>query len=111
MNLANDTRNSDDRKLRFKATILYGIGELATNIGSGEGAHFCKTFLSGLTEICMQIILLMATDIEHFAKHGKRTTVSIEDVKLYARRNSHLLTQLTMEIITIKQSKQNYEKY
>ena len=100
-----------DEKLRFKATLLYGIGEFSSSLGSGKGIQFCSKFLTGLTEISMQIIMLLATDLEKFSKHAKRTTVSVDDVKLYSRRNCALLAQLSMEIISIKQLKQYYKRF
>ncbi|XP_078413918.1 centromere protein S isoform X2 [Cetorhinus maximus] len=36
-----------------------------------------------------------ATDLELFAKHGKRTTVNTDDVKLLARRSKALLNFIT----------------
>ena len=104
--LSFDIRLPDDKRLLIKDTLLHGIGELSSYLEPREATYFCKRFLSGLTEISVQFIMLLANDLEQFSKHGKRTTISLDDVKLFARRNSFLLSQLSMEIVVIKRRNQ-----
>ncbi len=40
---------------------------------------------------------IISSDLELFAKHAKRTTVSMEDVRLCSRRNSFLSKHITSQ--------------
>mmetsp|Transcript_42186 Transcript_42186/g.112582 ORF Transcript_42186/g.112582 Transcript_42186/m.112582 type:complete len:103 (-) Transcript_42186:510-818(-) len=42
--------------------------------------------ISTLTEVLFRYSKSVASDLKHFAKHGKRTVISCDDVKLLARK-------------------------
>ncbi|CEP19315.1 hypothetical protein [Parasitella parasitica] len=49
-----------------------------------------EAFVASLAEMLMTQMQTMATDLEAFAIHGKRATITMEDVKLCSRRNDSL---------------------
>ncbi|EGF80430.1 hypothetical protein BATDEDRAFT_24998 [Batrachochytrium dendrobatidis JAM81] len=44
-------------------------------------------FVYALGEVVVRHAELMGADLESFAKHAKRSVISVDDVKLFARRN------------------------
>ncbi|KAJ1344661.1 hypothetical protein BSLG_000184 [Batrachochytrium salamandrivorans] len=51
-------------------------------------------FVYAVSELVVKFAGLMGSDLESFSRHGKRTVVSAEDVKLFARRNPRLLEMI-----------------
>ncbi|CAK4086561.1 unnamed protein product [Aphanomyces euteiches] len=47
-----------------------------------------------LTEVAMKQLELVAYDVQHFAHHAGRRTISPEDILLCARRQMNLMSQL-----------------
>ncbi|VDP90406.1 unnamed protein product [Echinostoma caproni] len=47
-----------------------------------------------LTELVFRYHQVLATDLECFAKHAKRTTITVDDVLCFARRNPQLVQAL-----------------
>ncbi|KAG2225422.1 hypothetical protein INT45_010058, partial [Circinella minor] len=72
------------------------IWEAVNQIAQQEAAKIGKTvsteFVASLADIVYSQAETMATDLEAFARHGKRSTISMEDVKLCARRNDGLVS-------------------
>ncbi|CAO3632369.1 unnamed protein product [Mucor hiemalis] len=52
-------------------------------------------FTASLAEILYSQMITMANNLESFASHGKRSVISMEDVKLCARRNDSLHELIT----------------
>ncbi|ETV94412.1 hypothetical protein H310_12041 [Aphanomyces invadans] len=50
--------------------------------------------LQVLTEVAMKQLELVAHDLQHFARHAGRRTISPEDVMLVARRQAGLVQKL-----------------
>ena len=53
---------------------------------------FDKGVIAALGSIAFQHLQQAGSDLEAFAKHGKRTTVQTEDVKLLVRRNQGVVS-------------------
>jgi len=51
-----------------------------------------------LTEVVFKQSETLALDLEQFARHGKRTVISAEDVRLCGRRNEAVVEALDREI-------------
>lgn len=49
-----------------------------------------------LTDITIEKSSLIAKDLEHFAKHGKRQTVNSDDIKLLCRHNPDLVNNINI---------------
>jgi len=83
-----------DTKQKLKAAIHYFLGKIAEKeLGETrlEGIeNISKQTVAVLTEFIYDYAENLGSDLESFAKHAKRTTVSQEDVKLCARKNEAL---------------------
>ncbi len=73
------------------------VGEVCKEVGESEDATFSRELVAILTETTFKQSELLSSDLELFAKHAKRTTVSMEDVRLCSRRNSFLSKHITSQ--------------
>ncbi|GCC34149.1 hypothetical protein chiPu_0012622 [Chiloscyllium punctatum] len=90
--LAGDqTDLGEDSKYRLRAAVHYTVGCLCEEVGVDKGTEFSKQTIAALAETTFRQCENFATDLELFAKHGKRTTVNTDDVKLLARRSKALV--------------------
>ncbi|XP_060708392.1 centromere protein S [Hemiscyllium ocellatum] len=80
---------------RLRAAVHYTVGCLCEEVGEDKGTEFSKQTIAALAETTFRQCENFATDLELFAKHGKRTTVNTDDVKLLARRSKALLNFIT----------------
>lgn len=72
---------------------LFGIFKFAASVLTGRrlGVGVTKPAKSIIAQLISGYVALLATDLEAFAHHGKRSTVSTDDVRLCARRNPSLV--------------------
>ncbi|NXN96446.1 CENPS protein, partial [Rhinopomastus cyanomelas] len=80
---------------RLKAAVHYTVGCLCGDVAEDKNVHFSKQTIAAISEITFRQCDIFAKDLEMFARHAKRSTVTIEDVKLLARRSSSLLKYIT----------------
>ncbi|XP_030363675.1 centromere protein S [Strigops habroptila] len=80
---------------RLKAAVHYTVGCLCEEVAEERDVQFSKQTIAAITEITFRQCETFAKDLEVFARHAKRSTVTIEDVKLLARRSSSLLRYIT----------------
>uniref|UniRef100_UPI00398F44CC centromere protein S n=1 Tax=Pristiophorus japonicus TaxID=55135 RepID=UPI00398F44CC len=76
---------------RLRAAVHYTVGCLCQEVGEDKQIEFSKQTIAAIAETTFRQCENFATDLELFAKHGKRTTVNTDDVKLLARRSKALL--------------------
>ena len=76
---------------RLKAAVELIVGDLSGEVSEQLGVEFCRETIATLALITVGKIERSAADLESFANHAKRTTVTTEDVKLLTRRNTHLV--------------------
>ncbi|NXT88127.1 CENPS protein, partial [Anhinga rufa] len=78
---------------RLKAAVHYTVGCLCQDVAEDGDIQFSKQTIAALseitfrqcgTEVCMGIFSILC-------RHAKRSTVTIEDVKLLARRSNSLV--------------------
>lgn len=84
-----------ESRQRLKAALHYTVGEVCGQVE--EGTSFSREVVAILTETAFKQADMLATDLELFAKHAKRSTVSVEDVRLCARRSPSLLQLITTQ--------------
>uniref|UniRef100_A0A8D0GGS1 Centromere protein S n=1 Tax=Sphenodon punctatus TaxID=8508 RepID=A0A8D0GGS1_SPHPU len=72
-----------------------------------------KQTIAAISEITFRQCDVFAKDLEMFARHAKRSTINIEDVKLLARRSSSLqryINQKSEELVLNNQEKKEKRK-
>ncbi|KAI9143912.1 putative apoptosis-inducing TAF9-like domain 1 family protein [Paraphysoderma sedebokerense] len=89
------TSNVSSHEDRLKAAIHYAVGRICDDEADNLDVEITPHFIAALTEVVYKQIETMAIDVEFFAKHNKRTTISSDDVKLCARRNEDLYNKLS----------------
>ncbi|NXL27653.1 CENPS protein, partial [Glaucidium brasilianum] len=97
---------------RLKAAVHYTVGCLCQDVAEEQDMQFSKQTIAAISEITFRQCENFAKDLEMFARHAKRTTVTTEDVKLLARRSSSLLKYITQksEEITSSNMEQKEKK-
>ncbi|KAI8896433.1 kinetochore component CENP-S-domain-containing protein [Globomyces pollinis-pini] len=83
--------NSDQETIRkLKVALHSSINKMVEE----SDVTFTPEALNGLVELTFEQIKSFGSDLELFAKHGKRSKVSADDIKLLLRKNPHLYDQL-----------------
>ncbi|NWW49192.1 CENPS protein, partial [Pedionomus torquatus] len=97
---------------RLKAAVHYTVGCLCQDVAEDKEMQFSKQTIAAISEITFRQCETFAKDLEMFARHAKRSTVTIEDVKLLARRSTSLLKYITQkgEEITSSNMEQKEKK-
>uniref|UniRef100_A0A8C6H2L8 Centromere protein S n=1 Tax=Mus spicilegus TaxID=10103 RepID=A0A8C6H2L8_MUSSI len=80
---------------RLKAAVHYTVGCLCQEVTLDKQVNFSKQTIAAISEVTFRQCENFAKDLEMFARHAKRSTVTTEDVKLLARRNNSLLKYIT----------------
>lgn len=80
---------------RLKAAVHYTVGCLCQEVTLNKQVNFSKQTIAAISEVTFRQCENFAKDLEMFARHAKRSTVTTEDVKLLARRNNSLLKYIT----------------
>lgn len=102
---------SSREKEQLKAAIHYAIGKKCQQLEEDDNENnespvgpFTKGFIALLSETTTETLQLFTQDVEAFARHGKRSTINTDDVKLLCRRNPGLLAALEKRFSEEKQS-------
>ncbi|NXS97623.1 CENPS protein, partial [Jacana jacana] len=97
---------------RLKAAVHYTVGCLCQDVAEDKDMQFSKQTIAAISEITFRQCENFARDLEMFARHAKRSTVTTEDVKLLARRSTSLLKYITQksEEITSSNMEQKEKK-
>ncbi|KFQ34708.1 Centromere protein S, partial [Mesitornis unicolor] len=82
---------------RLKAAVHYTVGCLCQDVAEDKDLQFSKQTIAALSEITFRQCENFAKDLEMFARHAKRSTITTEDVKLLARRSNSLLRYITQK--------------
>ncbi|KAG0261400.1 hypothetical protein DFQ27_002985 [Actinomortierella ambigua] len=85
----NDTSNEAIRE-RLQAAIWYTVGEICESQAPQLNVTVTPQLIASLSEIVFR-------QAENFAKHAKRSTVSMDDIKLVSRRNESLHELISAE--------------
>ncbi|KAM9860137.1 centromere protein S [Aulostomus maculatus] len=80
----------DETHQRLKAAVHYTVGRLCQKTGEEHRREFSRQVIAAIAETTYRQCDTFAKDLEAFARHAKRSTVSVEDVKLLARRSTAL---------------------
>ncbi|XP_056651776.1 centromere protein S [Monodelphis domestica] len=107
----------DQRQFTFvqslKAAVHYTVGSLCQEAADAKGVKFSKPTIAAISEVTFRQCEHFARDLEMFARHAKRSTITTDDVKLLARRSSSLLNYITEksdEIARLNQEQKGKKK-
>ena len=67
------------------------VSDICSELKSELGLEFSPEVVAALTELSLEKNRRSAEDLEAFAQHAKRSTITVEDVKLLTRRNAALV--------------------
>uniref|UniRef100_A0A8D0C436 Centromere protein S n=1 Tax=Salvator merianae TaxID=96440 RepID=A0A8D0C436_SALMN len=81
----------------LKAAFHYTVACFCEEVGEDKEIQFSKQAIAAISEITFRQCECFAKDLEMFARHAKRSTINLEDVKLLARRSSSLLEYITQK--------------
>jgi len=80
---------------RLRAALELTVSDILGEVGTQHEVQFSRQFSAILSELVVDKVGRSAEDLEAFAQHAKRTTITSEDVSLLTRRNSELNARLT----------------
>jgi centromere protein S len=89
------------KKQRLKAALHYAIGKKYEDVALDNGLTVNRQVMAATNELVYKLCTQLSTDLELFAKHGKRSTINNDDVMLYCRRNPTLSQLINEEIKSV----------
>lgn len=102
--------DKDETHQRLKAAVHYTVGRLCQKIGEDRQREFSRQVIAAIAETTFRQCDTFAKDLEAFARHAKRSTVSAEDVKLAARRSTALSIYIQKKSEEINQEQRDLKK-
>ncbi|PSS25451.1 hypothetical protein M430DRAFT_202333 [Amorphotheca resinae ATCC 22711] len=75
---------------RLKASLWFSVGKIVDEESLRLNTNATPQFIGALTEMVWMQIENIATDLETFAAHAGRSTITTADVLLITRRNEAL---------------------
>ncbi|XP_041945515.1 centromere protein S [Alosa pseudoharengus] len=79
---------------RLKAAIHFTTGQICQTIAADCGSEFSRQTIAAIAETTYRQCDIFAKDLESFARHAKRSTINVDDVKLVSRRSTALSTYI-----------------
>ncbi|PAA84478.1 hypothetical protein BOX15_Mlig005592g2, partial [Macrostomum lignano] len=78
----------------YKISLHYAVDKLCDSVATQQQCKFSPEVVAAIAESVHRLAQTYSLDLESFARHAKRSTVGIDDVRLCARRNPQLLRHL-----------------
>ncbi|XP_065890403.1 centromere protein S-like isoform X2 [Dysidea avara] len=91
---SHETEDRLTREQRLKAALHFAVGRACEDVGRTTKVSFSREVIAAITETTFQKCESIAVDLELFAKHAKRLTVTNDDVKMVSRNNEQLYHRL-----------------
>lgn len=95
---------------RLKAAVHFTVGRLCQKLGENHRRVFSRQAIAAIAETTFRQCDIFAKDLEAFARHAKRSTVSTEDVKLVARRSTALSIYIQNKSEELNQEQRELKK-
>ncbi|KAG5452993.1 Centromere protein S [Clonorchis sinensis] len=80
-----------DCRQEHKAELHYKCTKIAEEVAKAQNCTIDLDIVCLATELLFRFYQVLATDLETFAKHAKRTTINMDDVLCFVRRNPQLV--------------------
>lgn len=77
----------EERLQELKAAVDLTVTDICSELETELGLNFSPQVVAALTQLTLEKNKRSAEDLEAFAQHAKRTTITADDVKLLTRRN------------------------
>ncbi|XP_061905544.1 centromere protein S [Entelurus aequoreus] len=100
----------DETLQRLKAAVHYTVGQLCQKMEEEHRTKFSRQVVAAIAETTFRQSDIFAKDLEAFARHAKRCTVSAEDVKLLARRSTALAVYIQNKSEELEQEQKDLKK-
>ncbi|CAH8670279.1 unnamed protein product [Schistosoma bovis] len=92
----------------YKAELHYRCTKIAQEISNKEQCEVNMDIICLMTELIFRFHQILATDLETFSRHAKRSTVTVDDVFCFVRRNPQLvITELILFSCPLQQYRTN----
>ncbi|XP_041635093.1 centromere protein S [Cheilinus undulatus] len=102
--------DKDEAQQRLKAVVHFTVGRLCQKAGEDHRREFSRQVIAAIAETTYRQCDVFAKDLEAFARHAKRSTVSTEDVKLLARRSTALSIYIQNKSEELNQEQKDLKK-
>ncbi|XP_061688145.1 centromere protein S [Syngnathoides biaculeatus] len=102
--------SEDETRQRLKAAVHYTVARMCQKMGEEQSREFSRQAVAAIAETAFRQCDIFAKDLEAFAKHAKRCTVSAEDVKLLARRSTALSVHIQKKSEEVEQEQKAFKK-
>ncbi|KAK3574806.1 hypothetical protein QTP86_018389 [Hemibagrus guttatus] len=79
---------------RLKAAVHYTVGKICQSTVAECEKQISKQAVAAIAETTFRQCEIFAKDLEAFARHAKRHTITVDDVKLLARRSAALSSHM-----------------
>ena len=96
--------DGDTKEEKLKSALWYSIGHYVNSVTLEQGTTATPHAIGALSELVWSQIENVAQDLEAFAKHSGRSTISSKDVVLLGRRNDDLRKILQKEADGVRES-------
>ena len=77
---------------RLKAALELSVRDILVEVGAETGCNFTAESSATISELVLEKSVRSASDLQAFAAHAKRQSVTGEDVRLLTRRNPELVS-------------------
>ncbi|KAL5604213.1 hypothetical protein BROUX41_002195 [Berkeleyomyces rouxiae] len=81
---------NETRQERLKTALWFAVGKIVDQELMARNQNATPQFIGALTEMVWTLLENTAIDLENFATHAGRSTVTTDDVLLLTRRNPDL---------------------
>ncbi|XP_074550918.1 centromere protein S [Halichoeres trimaculatus] len=102
--------DKDETQQRLKAAVHFTVGRLCQRAGEDINREFSRQAIAAISETAFRQCDIFAKDLELFARHAKRSTVSAEDVKLLSRRSTALSVYIQRKSEELNQEQMDLKK-
>lgn len=99
--------DSETKEEKLKAALWYSIGQTVDSVCASQDLNVTPHAIGAVSELVWSQIENVAQDLEAFAKHSERSTISSKDVLLLGRRNDGLKDLLQKEADRVRRSNTN----
>ncbi|XP_035518600.1 centromere protein S [Morone saxatilis] len=102
--------DKEEAHQRLKAAVHYTVSRICQKMGEDHRREFSRQVIAAIAETTVRQCDIFAKDLEAFARHAKRSTVSTEDVKLVARRSTALSIYIQNKSEELNQEQRDLKK-